>query len=69
LDTPHQQKIKDPRRNDLEKGCDRINQLIRTDLRYIRRVDPKFASYLVPSKINYKKGVLIVDQYINFLMK
>jgi hypothetical protein len=54
------------RGNDLEKAYDRVNRVIRTALRHIRREDPKFASYLVPPKPNQKKGVLIIDQHINF---
>ncbi len=54
------------RGNDLEKAYNRVNRVIRTALRHIRREDPKFATYLVPPKPNHKKGVLIIDQHINF---
>jgi hypothetical protein len=54
------------RGNDLEKAYERVNRVIRTALRHIRREDPKFASYLVPPKPNQKKGVLIIDQHIKF---
>ncbi len=57
------------RGNDLEKAHDRVNRVIRTALRHIRREAPKFASYLIPPKPNHKKGALIVDQYINFFDK
>jgi hypothetical protein len=52
--------------NDLEKAYNRVNRVIKTALRHIRREDPKFATYLVPPKPNHKIGVLNVDQYINF---
>ncbi|GEM_PF-5343318 len=54
------------RGNDLEKAYDRVNRVIRTALRHIRREDPKLATYLIPPKPNHKKGVLIVDQHLNF---
>ncbi len=57
------------RGNNLEKACDRVNRVIKTALRHIRREDPKFATYLVPPKPNHKKGVLIVDQHVNFFDK
>jgi hypothetical protein len=54
------------RGNDLEKAYDRVNRVIRTALRHIRREDPKLATYLIPPKPNQKNGVLIIDQQINF---
>ena len=54
------------RGNDLEKAYDRVNRVIRTALRHIRIEDPKFAIYLIPPKPNQKKGVLIINQHINF---
>jgi hypothetical protein len=54
------------RGNDLEKAYDRVNRVIKTALRHIRREDQKFATYLIPPKPHQKKGVLIIDQHINF---
>jgi len=54
------------RGTDIEKAYDRVNRVIKTALRHIRREDPMFATYLIPPKPNHKKGVLIIDQYLNF---